>query len=311
MLCEIRTTARPRSARRRTSASTWAVWATPEGGGGLVEDDDLGVPEHGLGDGDGLALATGQAGDPLADRLHGAHRQRLERLLARPAPCCSRRGRCRGALAAEEHVLDDVEVVAQREVLVDDLDAQRAGVARRVHGDRAALEEVVAGVDRVRAADALDERGLAGAVVADQGGDLARVGGEVDVLEHVDGAEALVDAAQSPGSGTSAMAATLLRAKGARAGQRGRARGDRRRRRTAATPGLVRRVGRTRRSAGRRPWCTWPRRRRCRRVLFGVYWSLIGRATLALVIATGVARIDGTFFLVCGSWIVTPLVSGT
>ena len=34
------------------------------------------------------------------------------------------------ALAAEEHVLDDVEVVAQREVLVDDLDAERGRVAR-------------------------------------------------------------------------------------------------------------------------------------------------------------------------------------
>src|SRR3954454_134183 len=44
---------------------------------------------------------------------------------------------------------------------------------------------------------------------------------------------------------------------------------------------------------------------------FGVGLSLIGSATLALVMATGVARIEGTFFLVCGSVIVTPLVSGT
>jgi hypothetical protein len=29
-------------------------------------------------------------------------------------------------LAAEEHVVDDVEVVAQGEVLVDDLDAERS-----------------------------------------------------------------------------------------------------------------------------------------------------------------------------------------
>ena len=32
-------------------------------GGRLVEDDELGVPQHGAGDGDGLPLATGQAGD--------------------------------------------------------------------------------------------------------------------------------------------------------------------------------------------------------------------------------------------------------
>ena len=33
-------------------------------------------------------------------------------------------------LAAEEHVLDDVEVVAEREVLVDDLDPELGGVLR-------------------------------------------------------------------------------------------------------------------------------------------------------------------------------------
>ena len=36
------------------------------------------------------------------------------------------------ALAAEEHVLHDVEVVAEREVLVNDLDAERGRVARAV-----------------------------------------------------------------------------------------------------------------------------------------------------------------------------------
>ncbi len=46
-------------------------------------------------------------------------------------------------------------------------------------------------------------------------------------------------------------------------------------------------------------------------VFFGVYWSLIGWATLALVTAIGVARRAGTCFLVSGSVIVTPLVSGT
>src|SRR3954451_768306 len=45
--------------------------------------------------------------------------------------------------------------------------------------------------------------------------------------------------------------------------------------------------------------------------LFGVSWSLIGWATLALVIAIGVASRAGTGFLVCGSVIVTPPVSGT
>ena len=48
------------------------------------------------------------------------------------------------ALPAEEHVLDDVEVVAEREVLVHDLDAERGGVARVVDGDRPAVEAELA-----------------------------------------------------------------------------------------------------------------------------------------------------------------------
>src|ERR1044072_2379604 len=36
-----------------------------ESRGGLVEEDDAGVPQHRLGDRDGLPLATGEAGDAL------------------------------------------------------------------------------------------------------------------------------------------------------------------------------------------------------------------------------------------------------
>ena len=39
-----------------------------ERGGGLVEQHDLGVPEHGLGDRDGLALAAGEARDASGGR---------------------------------------------------------------------------------------------------------------------------------------------------------------------------------------------------------------------------------------------------
>ena len=105
-----------------------------ERGRGLVEQHDLGVPQHGLRDRDGLALPAGQAGHALANRLHRAHRQRVERLAG---------GLLHGDLVeqdaavpfpAEEHVLHDVEVVAQGEVLIDDLDAERgtsrAGCAR-------------------------------------------------------------------------------------------------------------------------------------------------------------------------------------
>src|SRR6476660_4992944 len=46
-----------------------------EGGGRLVEDHDLAVPEHRLGDGHRLPLATGEVRDDLPDRGDGADRQ--------------------------------------------------------------------------------------------------------------------------------------------------------------------------------------------------------------------------------------------
>src|SRR5689334_4565797 len=51
-----------------------------EGGGGLVEEDDLALLEHGAGDRDGLALTAGQAGDGLAHGVDRADREAAERL---------------------------------------------------------------------------------------------------------------------------------------------------------------------------------------------------------------------------------------
>src|SRR3954470_13784686 len=51
-----------------------------EGGGRLVEEHHLGVPQHRLGDRHGLSLATREAGHGLPDRLHRPHGQRREGL---------------------------------------------------------------------------------------------------------------------------------------------------------------------------------------------------------------------------------------
>ena len=77
-------------------------------------------------------------------------------------------------LLAEQHVGDGVEVVAQREVLVHGLDAVLAR-RRRAEAHRLAADADLAGVRRVQAAEDLDERALAGAVVADEADDLAGV----------------------------------------------------------------------------------------------------------------------------------------
>src|SRR3954452_2421969 len=167
-----------------------------EGGGRLVEEHDLGVPQHGLGDRHRLSLATREAGHGLPDRLHRPHGQGREGLAGLLLHRVLVQQDAGARLASEKHVLDDVEVVAQREVLVDDLDSQVRGVLRAVHMDRLALEQVLAGVEAVDPGDGLHQGRLARPVVADQRRDLSGVDGEVDVVQHVHGTEALVDAAQ-------------------------------------------------------------------------------------------------------------------
>src|SRR5581483_6952859 len=91
---------------------------------------------------------------------------------------------------------DDVEVVAEREILVDDLDTEARRVLRAVHVHLPALEQHRAGIPRVDAGDALDERGLAGAVVADERHHLAGLDLEVDRVQRLHGAERLGDVAE-------------------------------------------------------------------------------------------------------------------
>jgi hypothetical protein len=124
------------------------------------------------------------------------HRQPGERLGGEPLHRTLIEHQAAPLFPAEEHVLDDVEVVAEGEVLIDDLDAQRGRVPRTADADGAALEEELAGIGGVDAADAFDEGRLAGAVVADERGHLAGAHRQVDGTEHLDGTEALLDPAQ-------------------------------------------------------------------------------------------------------------------
>ena len=96
-------------------------------------------------------------------------------------------------LATEEQVRDDVQVVAQREVLVDGRDPERHRFVGPRDRDGVALEQDLPGVGVVDSGDHLHERGLAGAVVADERHDLARSNAEVHTLESLHGPEALAD----------------------------------------------------------------------------------------------------------------------
>ena len=113
----------------------------------------------------------------------------IDRLLQAPEPVAF--------LAAEVHVLDDVEVVAQCEILVDDLDSRarpRPSGCWMCTGLPSNKISPLSG--RVDAGDALDQRRLAGAVVADERHDLAVAHLEVDVGERLHRPERLRDAAE-------------------------------------------------------------------------------------------------------------------
>src|SRR5712692_2063416 len=165
-----------------------------QSGGGLVHDHELGVPHHRLRDGDRLALPSGQGRYGLADGPDGRDAQAGESLgcpalhlvlVERPAA---------EELPAQEHVLDDVEVVAQGEVLVDGLDSEPACIACAADVDRLALPEDLTVVGRVHTGDALGENRFAGSVVSAKGGHLSGRQVEVDCIERLHGTEVLLEA---------------------------------------------------------------------------------------------------------------------
>ena len=196
-LCEIRTTASPWCGQPLDELEHLLGLGDAERRRRLVEDHEPGVPHHRAGDRDGLPLAAGERRHRLPDRADRRHREALHRLgrlrlhhrllqAVEPVPC----------LAAEIHVLDDVEVVAEGEILVDDLDPQLRGVLGAVDLYLLAVEDDLAAVRHVDPGDALDQRRLAGAVITDERHHLAGANLEVDLRERLDRAEALRDPPQ-------------------------------------------------------------------------------------------------------------------
>ncbi|CAM5711800.1 hypothetical protein SBADM41S_04385 [Streptomyces badius] len=160
-----------------------------EGGGGLVQDEDLGTEVDGAGDGHALALTAGQGADGLVDVAQvDAHAEQFGTgRLAHLADVEALEGAdARRRLGAEEEVPPDRHQGDDGEVLVDGGDAPVQGVARVGEGGLLALDEEASGVVTVQPCDDLDEGGLAGAVVAEDAGDLARVDLQRDVLQGFD-----------------------------------------------------------------------------------------------------------------------------
>jgi hypothetical protein len=139
-----------------------------ERGGRLVHHDDPRLQRDGLADLDDLLVRDGQpAGDPRRierDPEPGEYRRRL-----RPhGPPVDTPGGTQG-LAADEHVLRHGQVGEQRRLLVDDRDPGRERRCRPVQRDLLAVGQQRPRVRLVHAREDLDQRGLARAVLADQG----------------------------------------------------------------------------------------------------------------------------------------------
>ena len=161
----------------------------------FIEHDQLRVEQQRARDGDRLALAPGERGDHIA-HVRDARRELVQQ---RPGPDLHRDfvEPHRSEFTPEVDVRDDIEVLAQRQVLEHRRNAQierRAGVAER---DLLAPEGDGAGGRLVHAGQHLDQRRFACAVVADQRDHFAGVHVEVDVGQRRDGPEAFGDIAQA------------------------------------------------------------------------------------------------------------------
>ena len=97
---------------------------------------------------------------------------------------------------ADEDVLRDRQVREQARLLVDDRDAQRPRVRGPADLRRLAVEADRSRVGLMDAGQDLDQRALAGAVLADQAVDLAGQQLQRDVVERLRRPESLRDAAQ-------------------------------------------------------------------------------------------------------------------
>ena len=87
---------------------------------------------------------------------------------------------------AEQNVLGDGQLRNEAELLIDRRDAERLRIARRRNRRRPAVEQDLARIFRVRAAEHFHQRRLAGAVLAQEHVHFASAQIEVDAIERDD-----------------------------------------------------------------------------------------------------------------------------
>ena len=165
-----------------------------EDGRGLVEDEDFGGARERSRDLDALARPDGQRFDAVVRPAE----------LEREVPREPRDARPPGAGALEDwsppvekrEVVRDARSAYEEIVLRNEGDSGVAGVSRPAEGDDPAVAEDLPGVGREASGRDRDERRLAGAVLAEDGVDLAGEEGEVRLGKSPGLAEALRDPPQ-------------------------------------------------------------------------------------------------------------------
>ncbi|MNL16005.1 hypothetical protein D3C87_1370260 [compost metagenome] len=169
---------------------------------GLIENDDLGAEGCRPGHRDALALAAGQRFHRLVDVLNG-HQAQFGELFAgdalhgRAVELAQHRAHEPGLadFAAHEHVVGNRERRRHGEGLVDRFDPGMAGIDGRGEMHLLPLEKDLAAIGLDGTGQRLDQRGLARAIVADDGQDFPGHQVEVAIVEGGDAAIALVEGA--------------------------------------------------------------------------------------------------------------------
>ena len=152
---------------------------------GLIEQDDIGAGTHGARDGNDLALSARQHADRRANRLYGdlelvEERTRLAlHAAAVDEPAATRQ-------LADIHIGGNIQNLDQSEVLEHGGDTGLAGIGGRTKLAGFTIDHDGSGIGTVHAADGLDQRRLAGAIVADHRQDFARGHFEVDIGQGLD-----------------------------------------------------------------------------------------------------------------------------
>ena len=159
--------------------------------GRLVEDEHLGVDVHRAGDGNHLLNGGGIVGERPGDV--DVHVEALHQFVGAAVDLLPVDLMMLHRLAADEYIFSHGEVRAEVDLLKHRGDAHFDGSLRRSGTDGLALEEDLARVHLIDAGQALDQRRLTGAVLAQQGVHFAGAEREVHLVQRLDAGELDLD----------------------------------------------------------------------------------------------------------------------